>query len=256
MKKFVFLLILAVPLLMFCSKKEVKVKSLDGMEPPALLEKGDAAFVDGDMEEAIRAYDVIYTRYPLSREYISAVLGMSRAYNNMGDFEKGFELLYNLIRENMVPSRVPEIYNEMARYYEVTAIYSREAGISNLEQDYQKAISYYQKAVKYPNSDDVEAKSYAQFQIGELQMKLGHAEDAALAYQSTSYNFPNTEWATMAQQRMQELQRTGQTTLTPLGKKTMGKDVQEKEPAEMTPPVMKEETAEPEVADTLATPEE
>ncbi|MBN2367165.1 MAG: tetratricopeptide repeat protein [Calditrichaeota bacterium] len=216
MKKVLFLLLFAVPLLIFCGKKEVKIQSLEGMEPPALLEKGHAAFIEGNMEEAIRAYQVIYNRYPLSREYISAVLGMARAYNNMGDFERGFELLHNLIRENMVPSRVPEIYNEMARYYEVTAVYSREAGISNIEKDYKQALTYYQKAVSYPNSENVEAKSYAQFQIGELHQKLGHPEDAALAYQSAIFHYPGTEWATLAQQRIQELKTAGETTLTPL----------------------------------------
>jgi len=210
----IFLVVIAVS----CSKKEVAVKSMEGLEPPVLLEKGNEAFAQGNMEDAIKAYEMIYDRYPTSREYISAVLGMARSYNNLGDFERGFSLLYSLIRENMVPSRVPEIYNEMARYYEVTAVYSREAGITGEGEDYKEAIEYYKKAVNYPNSTDAKAKSYAQFQIGELEMKLNNYDQAALAYQSTIYRFSGTEWAQLAEQRMDQLRQEGKTTVSPLKK--------------------------------------
>ncbi len=214
----VFILIIAGS----CSKKEAAVKSMEGLEPPQLLEKANKSYAQGNMDDAIEAYEIIYTRYPTSREYISAVLGMARAYNNMGEFERGFSLLYNLIRENMVPSRVPEIYNEMARYYEVTAAYSKEAGISREGEDYQKAIEYYKKAIDYPNSDDAEAKSYAQFQIGELEMKMDNYDQAALAYQSTMYRFSGTEWAQLAEQRMDQMRQEGKTTISPLKKTGTG----------------------------------
>jgi len=222
MKSVSILLVFLVILAGSCSKKEVAVKSMEGLEPPQLLEKGNEAYAQGNMEDAIKAYEMIYNRYPTSREYISAVLGMARANNNMGEFERGFSLLYNLIRENMVPTRVPEIYNEMARYYEVTAAYSREAGISREGEDYQKAIEFYKKSVDYPNSDDARAKSYAQFQIGELEMKLNNYEQAALAYQSTIYRFSGTEWAQLAEQRITQMQQEGQTTITPLKKTETG----------------------------------
>jgi outer membrane protein assembly factor BamD (BamD/ComL family) len=253
MKRTLILILSILPLLIFCSKKEVKVNSLDNMEPPALLEKGNAAFYEGNMEEAIKAYDVIYKRYPLSREYISAVLGMARAYNNTGDFEKGFSLLYNLIRENMVPSRVPEIYNEMARYYEVTAIYSKEAGISRVDDDYKKAIDYYQKSVDYPNSEDPRSKSYAQYQIGELELKLGQPEQAALSFQSTIYKYPHTEWATLAQQRIEQMKQEGQTTLSPLKAGQIQKP--EKNNSEINTAVQEEIPPEPVTADSSANPD-
>jgi tetratricopeptide (TPR) repeat protein len=104
----------------------------------------------------------------------------------------------------------------MARYYEVTAVYSREAGITGEGEDYQKAIEYYKKAVDYPNSDDAKAKSYAQFQVGELQMKLNNYDKAALAYQSTIHKFSGTEWAQLAEQRMEQLRQEGKTTMSPL----------------------------------------
>ncbi|OGB60648.1 MAG: hypothetical protein A2Y94_03375 [Caldithrix sp. RBG_13_44_9] len=216
MRSMVILILLALTLVFSCSKKETAVKSMEGLQPLELLEKGNRAYLDGNMEEALQAYGVIYNRYPTSREYIDAVLGMARAYNNMGDFERGFNLLYDLIRENMVPSRVPEIYNEMAKYYEVSALYGKQIGTTTEEEDYKKALSYYQKAVDYPNSDDAKAKSYAQFQIGELNVKLGKFEDAGLAFQSTVYKYQGTEWAQLAQQRFDQLRQEGQITLSPI----------------------------------------
>jgi tetratricopeptide (TPR) repeat protein len=220
MKHVSFLLIIILIIGIHCGKKDVTVKSMEGLEPAELLQKGDKAFNEGNMDEAIEAYGIIYERYPTSREYIDAVIGMARSYNNRGDFESGFNLLYNLIRENMVPSRVPEIYNEMARYYEVTAAYSKEAGISSEQEDFKSAISFYTKSVSYPNSDDRTAKSYAQFQIGELQSKLGNYDDAALAYQSTLYNYSGTEWATLAEQRLTQLRQEGKASISPVKKET------------------------------------
>ncbi len=216
MKKCIILLLIIFIWLAGCGKKQTSIQSMEGMQPIELLNKGNRAYLEGNMEEALQAYGVIYNRYPTSREYIDAVLGMARAYNNMGDFEQGFNLLYNLIRENLVPSRVPEIYNEMAKYYEVSALYGRQSGVSKEEEDYLKALSYYQKAVDYPNSDDMKAKSYSQFQIGELYSKLGKYQEAGLAYQTTIIKYQGTEWSRLAQQRFDQLRQAGLITLSPI----------------------------------------
>ncbi len=216
MGRIVMITLLNLALILSCSKKEAAVKSNSEQDPPVLLAKGTELYNQGDVNGALEQYEIIYNRYPTSREYINAVIGMARCQNDLGDFEQGFDLLYNLIRENMIPTRVPEIYNEMARYYEVTAAYSTEAGISSEQDDYKKAIDYYQKAVKYPNSDDKIAKSYAQFRIGELQFKLKNYKDAALAYQSTIYKYPDSEWAQMAGTRIEEIKQSGQQVLSTL----------------------------------------
>ncbi len=216
MKKCIILFPIIFALIFSCGKKHTTLESMEGMQPVELLNKGNRAYLQGNMEEALQAYGVIYNRYPTSREYIDAVLGMARAYNNMGDFEQGFNLLYHLIRENLVPSRVPEIYNEMAKYYEVSALYGRQSGVSKEEEDYRKAIDYYQKAVDYPNSDDVKAKSYSQFQIGELYTRLGKYQEAGLAYQATIIKYKGTEWARLAQQKFDQLRQEGLITLSPI----------------------------------------
>ncbi len=191
-------------LLISCTRKQTGETTQPQLDPGKLLEQANQYYAQGNLDEAFRAYGLIYERFPTSREYIDAVIGLSRCYSDYGNYEKSFDLLYNLVRENMVPSRVPEIYIEMARYFEVNAGISSVAGLSNEEQDYEKAIEYYQKAIDYPNSNDMNAKAYAQLRIGELYIQMGKFKDAILAFKATTTNFPGTEWAKVAEQRLNE----------------------------------------------------
>ncbi len=238
-----FITVLGFVLLVFlsCGKKQAAVRPMEGLAPAELLTKANEFYTAGNVDKALEAYDIIYGRYPTSREYIDAVLGMAKCYNDLGNFETGMDLMYTLIRENMVPTRVPEIFNQMAKYYEVNAGISTVVGLSNEEQDYRKAIDYYQKAINYPNSDDIKAKSFAQFKIGELNLNMAQYKDAALAYQATVYNYPSTEWADKASQRIDELRQGGEATLESI-KQEMAKPVPtptqtENEEEMVTPPV-------------------
>ncbi len=208
MKRLYFIIGLLVVLVISCSKKEAAVKEEQVvLDPGQLLKQANEMYNQGNIEQAFRLYGKIYNDYPTSREYIDAAIGLSRCYNDMGQYEKGMDILYNLLRENVIPSRVPEIYNEMAKYYEVNAGISSFAGISDENKDYQKAIEYYNKAIYYPNSQDSLAKSYAQFKIGELNVYMGNFKDAILAYKATIANYPGTPWAKKAQERLDEFRR-------------------------------------------------
>jgi tetratricopeptide (TPR) repeat protein len=211
-KIFAITLILILSILA-CSKKEAGVKAVNEVDPAEILKKANEFYDKGDLDNAFRTYGVIYERYPTSREYIDATLGLSRCYNNLGDYERGMELLFNLVNENIIPGRVPEIYNEMAKYFEVNAGISFEAGISDEAQDFNRAISYYQKAINYPNSDDQNAKAYAQYRIGEVNINMSKFEDAILAFRTTTLNFPNTIWAKVAEERMSEIKDAVDTVL-------------------------------------------
>ncbi len=191
-------------LLISCARKQTGETTQQQLDPAKLLEQANQLYAQGNLDDAFRAYGLIYERFPTSREYIDAVIGLSRCYSDYGNYEKSFDLLYNLVRENMVPSRVPEIYIEMARYFEVNAGISSVAGLSNEEQDYEKAVEYYQKAIDYPNSNDLDAKAYAQLRIGELYIQMGRFKDAILAFKATTTSFPGTEWAKVAEERLQE----------------------------------------------------
>jgi tetratricopeptide (TPR) repeat protein len=249
MTRFISILSLILLIFLSCGKKQAEVRPMEGLAPSELLMKANEFYTGGEIEKALEAYDIIYGRYPTSREYIDAVLGMAKCYNDLGNFEKGMDLLYSLTRENMVPTRVPEIFNQMAKYYEVNAGISTVVGLSNEEQDYRKAIDYYQKAISYPNSDDMKAKSFAQFKIGELNLNMGQYKDAALAYQATVYNYPGTEWADKATKRIEELRQEGKNTLNNI-KKEMAKPAQAENQPETPEETPKEKEAPPVQKDT------
>ena len=252
MNKLYLIFGLIVLLLAGCNKKEASVRSVNIDNPAELLSAAAQFYQEGNRAEAQRLYEIIYHQYPTSREYIDGVLGLSRCYNDNGDFEKGMELLYNLVRENMIPSRVPQIYNEMARYYEVNAGISSVAQISDEEADYQKAIEYYQKAINYPNSDDRDAKAYAQYRIGELYLLLKKFKDATMAFKNTKFLYPNTTWAQVADQRLSEIKQAVNAVLNEMkeGKSTAPEAQPENKSARQKPdttglPAKRDTTAQP-----------
>jgi tetratricopeptide (TPR) repeat protein len=186
-----------------CSKKNAKTNP--GNTPEELLAYADKTFNSGDYESAFLAYGVIYDQYPTSREYIDAAIGMSRCYGEFEDYAKSFDMLHNLLKENLIPSKVPQIYNVIGDFYE------RSAGISEQltgqgSTDYKTAIGYYQKAIDYPNSEDPKAKSYSQYKIGSLYIKLAEYDSALQALQKTVDDYPSQEWASLAQEKTGLLQ--------------------------------------------------
>ena len=201
--RFMFLM-LALLLIAACGKKEVRNEVSEEKQPVELLKYGDQFYAEGDYENAFRAYGIIYYNFPTSREYIDAALGLSKCYGAMENYETEFDILFTLLRENLIPSKVPAVYTSIAGFYE------RSAGISEQitaesGNDYQKAISYLEKAISYPNSEDVQAKSYAQFKIGTLYEKLGDFEKAIGAYENALNNFPGSEWALRSEQNIGDL---------------------------------------------------
>ena len=191
-------------LVISCSRKEKKQVLREDTSPAELLQYGDKFYNEQDYENAFIAYSLIYHNYPSSREYIDATIGLGRCYGAMKDFDKEFDLLYNLLRENIIPSKVPAIYNAIAEFYE------RSAGISekltgDSQGDYQTAINYLQQGIAYPNSDDKSAKSLAQYKIGILYDKMNEYSKAIDAFQKTITNYPETKWANAAQTKMTEV---------------------------------------------------
>lgn len=203
MRWFSLVSIILILLLAGCSKKNTK--TAEGATPEELLAYADGAFNNGDYESAFLAYGVIFDQYPTSREYIDAAIGMSRCYGEFEDYNKGFEMLYNLLKENLIPSKVPQIYNVIGDFYERTAGISQQL-TGEGATDYKTAIGFYQKAIDYPNSDDQKAKSYSQYKIGSLYIKLGEYDSALQALQKTVDDYPQQQWASVAQEKTGLLQ--------------------------------------------------
>ena len=191
-------------LLLGCGKQTVQEEAPQIEQPSDYLALGDQYFAGGDFENAFRAYGVIYYEFPTSREYIDAAIGLSRCYSELENFEKGFDILYTLLRENLIPSKVPTVYNEIARFYEKSAGISEQLTGAG-EGDYLTAISYYQKAIDYPGADSVDAKGFAQYKIGVLHERLDDVQKAVAAYQNTINGHGQTPWAARAEEQMAAL---------------------------------------------------
>jgi len=199
------ILITLIFLIASCGKKEVRNGIPANDQPAELLKYGDQFYHNGDYENAFRAYGIVYYDYPSSREYIDAAIGLSKCYGAMQSYEKQFEILHNLLRENLIPSKVPGVYNAVAEFYE------RSAGISEQltgegTNDYKTAISYYTKSIQYPNSDDLDAKSFAQFKIGTLYEEMKDYPKAIEAYETALNTYQGSEWALRAEQNILDIQ--------------------------------------------------
>lgn len=200
MRRIGILFLIGTIFLISCSRKSSKGVDIEQNTPEELLQYADNVYNNGDYESAFLAYGLIYEQYPTSREYVDAAVGLSRCYAQFEDYEKGFDIIYNLLKENMVPSKVPKIYNVIAEFYE------RSAGISAQltgegTTDYKTAIEYFRKAIDYPNSEDKQAKSYAQYKVGTLFERLNDLEQALKSYQKTTEEYPDQQWAALAQEK-------------------------------------------------------
>lgn len=198
------ILITLIFLIASCGKKQVRNGIPENDQPAELLKYGDQFYLNGDYENAFRAYGIVYYDYPSSREYIDAAIGLSKCYGAMQSYEKQFEILHNLLRENLIPSKVPGVYNAIGEFYE------RSAGISEQltgegTNDYKTAINYYAKSIQYPNSDDLDAKSFAQFKIGTLYEEMKDYPKAIEAYETALNTYQGTEWALRAEQNILDI---------------------------------------------------
>ncbi len=69
------------------------------------------------------------------------------------------------------------------------------------------AIAYYDKSLKYPNSEDLNAKGYAQYRIGVLYEKLDDMPKAIEAYELAHNQYQGTEWAGRAEQNINDINK-------------------------------------------------
>jgi tetratricopeptide (TPR) repeat protein len=148
-----------------------------------------------------------------------------------------------MLKENIIPAKVPQIYNAIANFYE------RSAGISeqltgDSSTDQKKAIEFYEKAITYPNSEDERAKSFAQYKIGTLYENMAEYDEALKAFQKTEDKYPAQQWAALAQERkgIVQLKKEGQQALnsrnraqsdTLMGAPEKGKIIKTEQPAKV-----------------------
>jgi len=158
---------------------------------------------NGNYEKAIDNYQRILLDYPISNLHIDCQLKIAQAYGELDNFEEQMMRLHRLVKENIVPERVPEIYIQIGKFYERAALFNPGI-ITSDSLDYVQAIDYYDKALKYPDSDDRRSKSEAVYRRALVEAKIGQIEDAVSRYKLVSSLFPNSDFSVLAQMKLKD----------------------------------------------------
>ncbi|MBN2424290.1 MAG: tetratricopeptide repeat protein [Calditrichaceae bacterium] len=173
------------------------------MSDVELLNYGNQLYQMGEYQAALGAYQYMMDKYPYSDLHVDAQLQIAATYLKMDEFEKQMSILLRLIRENRIPNKIPEIYCQLGRWYERAAEFN--PGVFSTDTtDYKNALSFYNKALNYEDSDDEIGKAQALYRRGLVEAKIGEIDKAIEDYRSVTVGFPETDYSLLAQIKMQD----------------------------------------------------
>jgi tetratricopeptide (TPR) repeat protein len=274
----IFLSILIITALMSCggSKDEI---SIEDETPESLLQKGEVEFSNANYDQSIKLAQLMLDNFPTSDLHIDAQLLISKSYGAQEKYEDQFDLLLRLLKENIIPEKVPLIYMQIGEFYENSAKWN-PGDVTTDSLDYTNAAGYYKKAVFYPNSDDRYTKANALYRMGLMYAKLNDIEVASKAYQELITTYPESPYSTLARTKLADPTNTEELPLpapsaTPVETTTEvtapgGQDIPQQQPVEEPPPTLTpvteekpggielpaDESEEPSILDSLQTIDE
>ena len=174
---------------------------LDEETPESLLQKGEAAYQNGNYDRSIKLAQLMLDHFPTSDLHIDAQLLIAKTMGSQEKFEDQFDLLLRILKENIIPEKVPTIYMQIGEFYENSARWN--PGTVTLDSlDFTNAASYYKKAVFYPNSDDRGTKANALYRMGLMHAKLNDIEIASKSYQELIATYPESPYSTLARTKL------------------------------------------------------
>jgi len=162
-----------------------------------LLDVGDQQFNSGQYKDALNSYKLLLSDYPTSDLHIDAQLKIAATYSKLEDYDSQMDALISLLKENIIPEQVPQIYTQIGMFYEDAAHFNPHTVTSDTI-DYQKALEYYKKAFVYKDSDDTNSKAHAAYRRALVEAKLGNIGDATSQYKVVSVYFPQSDYAVLA----------------------------------------------------------
>ncbi len=184
-------------LLLACgSNKQLTVQ--EKRSPQELIKAGDQLYAQGDYKDALETYNRLLIFYPTSDLDIEAKLRIAKCYAKLEKYEKQMDVLLQLLKENLIPEYVPNIYIQIGEYYETAARFNLN-GENGDTTDYKTAIDYYNKAIHYEDSNNKEAKIEALYRRALVEAKMGKSELAARDYQDIVDKYPDSPFAVLAQ---------------------------------------------------------
>lgn len=168
---------------------------------------------NGNYQIAIDHYKRLLLEFPTSNLHIKAQLSIAECYAGMDKWEEQFATLERLITENIIPEQVPQIYIQIGRFYERAAQFNPGV-ITTDSMDYNLAMDYFDKALKYPDSDDNRAKSESVYRRALVEAKIGRIDDAVARYKMVSNLFPKSDFSILAQMKLRDPQNINELVTT------------------------------------------
>jgi tetratricopeptide (TPR) repeat protein len=208
-KTFLYLLLISAFLGCGGSKDEIVIED---ESPESLIQKGQVAYSNGDYEQSIKLANLMLDNFPTSDLHIDAQLLISKTLGAQEKYEEQFDLLLRMLKENIIPEKVPLIYMQIGEFYENSARWN-PGDVTSDSVDYLNAADFYKKAVFYPNSDDRYTKSNALYRMGLMHAKLNDIEVASKAYQELITTYPESPYSSLARTKLADPTNTDELPL-------------------------------------------
>jgi tetratricopeptide (TPR) repeat protein len=233
------------------SKDEIVIEE---ESPESLLQKGEVAYQNGNYDQSIKMSQLMLDNFPTSDLHIDAQLLISKTYGAQEKYEEQFDLLLRILKENIIPEKVPLIYMQIGEFYENSAKWN-PGDVTTDSLDFTNAAGYYKKAVFYPNSDDRYTKANALYRMALMHAKLNEIEVASKAYQELIATYPESPYSSLARTKLADPTNTDElplpaavatSTAPPAGATTTGgEQVITPQPVEEAPATLTPVTQEP-----------
>ena len=220
-----------------------KSRNTNIQSPEELLAKGDAEFNAGQYKEAMQTYEMLLVLHPTSDYHVETQLRMAETYGKMDKFEEQMALLKRILEENIIPGQVPQIYIQIGKFYERAARFNPGV-ITSDTTDLRTAIRYYERANRYEDSEDINAKAESVYRLGMVNAKMGNLNDATLYYETAANQYINTPFGVLAKVKLQD---PSDTTDLPMDEDSMQKYYDETGSSPQTEEVKPEEPPEEEI---------
>jgi len=191
------------------SKKELDIEE---ETPESLLLKSNDALDSGNYKEAISLDSLLLVTFPTSDLHIDAQLNTAKALGGLEKFEDQLDLILRILKENIIPEKVPLIYSQIAEFYEGAAVWNPGTTTSD-SMDWLEAAKYYRKAVFYPDSDDNLTKAKSLYRAALMYAKLRQIDVARRAYEQTIAFYPDTKYSEMAKIKLKDPTNTSEIVL-------------------------------------------
>ena len=189
------------------SKKEADKQIL--MSDTEMYDLGGQQLAAGNYSEAIKTYENLLANFPTSDLHIDSQLKIAAAYGSMENFEEQMNIISRVLKENIIPGRVPDIYVQIGKFYEQAAAFN-PGTVTSDTSDYLNAIKYYKSAVFYKDSKNDKSKAEASYRRALMEAKIGMMKEAETDYNFTAEYFPASPYAVLAKIKLKDINDTSE----------------------------------------------